>query len=234
MNAGLKIRILRMQSKMSQGELAEKIGLTQAVMSRIEGGKREPTVKELQQIAGIFNVSPAFFLSEDANLNNLDAMYKRGDLGKIAERRPNLTEPAAACVAVPVFDIEAGYTIAFDDGGYPVGHSGKYQSLSPDEMASENLFGCDLHGDSMQQTGEPSFREGDRLFFDPSREVKHGSLAFVRTSDNSATFKQVFFDTASTVRLHPLNGRYPDLILQRKDVAAMWPLLFRIQRFNSQ
>ena len=233
MNAGMKIRILRMQSKMSQGELAQKIDLTQAVMSRIEGGKREPTVKELQQIAGIFSVSPAFFLTEDANLNNLDALYKRGDLGRIAERHANLTEPTSACVAVPVFDIEAGYTVAFDDGGYPVGHAGKYQSLSPDEVTNENLFGCDLHGDSMQQAGEPSFREGDRLFFDPGHEVKHGSLAFVRTVDNTATFKQVFFDTGSTVRLHPLNSRYPDATFARKEILAMWPLVFRIQRFSS-
>jgi len=231
MNAGMKIRILRMQSKMSQGELAEKIGLTQAVMSRIEGGKREPTVKELQEIAGIFNVQPAFFLSEDTSLNSLDAMYKRGDLGRMAERKSNLTEPAEACMKVPVFDIEGGYTIAFDDGGYPVGHAGKYQMLSPEEVTNENFFGCDLHGDSMQAQGEPSFREGDRLFFDPHGEVKHGALAFVRTEDGTATFKQVFFDAASTVRLHPLNGRYADIIVQRRDIVAMWPLVFRIQKF---
>ncbi|HUW33892.1 MAG TPA: LexA family transcriptional regulator [Planctomycetota bacterium] len=231
MNAGLKIRILRMQGKLSQGELAEKIGLTQAVMSRIEGGKREPTVKELQQIAAIFNVQPAFFLAEDTTLNNLDAMYKRGDLGRMAERKSNVGELTEACVRVPVFDIEGGYTIAFDDGGYPVGHAGKYQLLSPAEAANENFFGCDLHGDSMQQQGEPSFREGDRLFFDPAGEVKHGALAFVRTSEGTATFKQVFFDAASTARLHPLNSRYPDIMLQRRDVVAMWPLVFRIQRF---
>jgi len=231
MNPGLKIRILRMQSKMSQGQLAAKIGLTQAVMSRIEGGKRQPSINELQQISNIFNVPPAFFFS-DAQANNLDAMYKRGDLRSIAERSSNLGEPSQATVTVPVFDIEAGYTISFDDGGYPVGHAGKHQLLSPDEVASENFFGCDLHGDSMQQTGEPSFREGDRLFFDPSREVRHGSLAFIRTADNTSTFKQVFFDTSSTVRLHPLNCRYPDAILQRKDIIAMWPLVFRIQRFN--
>jgi transcriptional regulator with XRE-family HTH domain len=232
MKPGMKIKFLRISKGMTQGELAKRIGATQAVMSRIEGGKREPTLKELQQISKIFEVDIASVIADDDSLSGLDAMYRRGDLRKIAERGGNLGEAQEASVSVPVFDIEGGYTISFDDGGYPVGYSGKRQALSPSEAAGPNFFGCDLHGDSMQQSGEPSFKEGDRLFFDPSLDVRNGGFAFVRAADDTATFKQVFFDTEQTIRLHPLNSRYPDTTLPRKQVMAMWPLVFRIQRFS--
>jgi len=229
MKPGLKIKFLRISNKMTQGDLAGQIGLTQAVMSRIESGKRQPTLDELRQISRIFNVNLATLIDEDAGI---DTMYKQGDLARIAERNGNLAPPQHADIHVPVFDIEGGYTVSFDDGGYPVGYSGKTQALSAAEVTSPNFFGCDLHGDSMQQTGEPSFREGDRLFFDPDQEVRNGDFAFIRTSDDTATFKQVFFDTQTTVRLHPLNSRYPDQVLQRNNIIAMWPLVFRIQRFR--
>jgi len=229
MNPGLKIRILRMQSHLSQGQLAHQIGLTQAVMSRIESGKRQPTLAELQKIAAIFKTDITLLITPDSGLDDL---YKRGQLAAIAERTGNLSTTQAATINVPIFDIEAGYTISFDDGGYPVGHSGKYQPLTPAEVTSSNFFGCDLHGDSMQAPNEPSFHEGDRLFFDPSRDIRNGGFAFVRTADDNATFKQIFFDTQTVVRLHPLNSRYPDTILQRKDIIAIWPLVFRIQRFQ--
>ena len=232
MKPGMKIKFLRINRGMTQGELAGQIGLTQAVMSRIESGKREPTLKELQQIGAIFDVQIADLVADDGSLTPLDGMYRRGELGKMAERGGNLGLPQEARADVPVFDIEGGYTIAFDDGGYPVGHAGKTQLLSPAEVTSANFFGCDLHGDSMQQAGEPSFKEGDRLFFDPGREIRHGGFAFIRTTDDTATFKQVFFDTETSVRLHPLNSRYPDTTLPRKEIIAMWPLLFRIQRFG--
>jgi len=231
MKPGMKIKFLRINRGMTQGELAEQIGLTQAVMSRLESGKRQPTLKELQQLSAIFEVDLGTLAAEDEALTGLDAMYKRGDLGRIVERGGNLGAPQEAGATVPVFDIEGGYAITFDDGGYPVGHAGKTQPLSPAEVTGANFFGCDLHGDSMQQAGEPSFREGDRLFFDPDREVRHGGFAFVRTADDTATFKQIFFDTETTIRLHPLNSRYPDTILARKEIIAMWPLVFRIQRF---
>jgi len=231
MTPGLKIKFLRIQSKTSQSQLAQQLGLTQAVMSRIESGKRQPTLAEIAQIATIFNVSTNFLLDDIAGTNNLDSMYKRGHLAHLAERTPNLGDSQQATIAVPVFDIEAGYTISFDDGGYPVGTSAKHQLLTPTDLTSPNLFGCDLHGDSMQQPGEPSFREGDRLFFDPNRQPRHGGFAFVRTSTDTATFKQTFFDTETTVRLHPLNSRYPDVTLQRKDIIAIWPLVSRIQHF---
>ncbi len=229
MKPGMKIKFLRINRGMTQGELAGKIGLTQAVMSRVESGKREPTLRELQQISTIFEVDLNTLVSAD---DDLDTWYKRGDLAKMADRAGNLGEPQDVSVAVPVFDIEGGYTISFDDGGYPAGHSAKHQPLSTADITGPNFFGCDLHGDSMQQNGEPSFKEGDRLFFDPGREVRHGGFAFTRTAADTTTFKQVFFDTGTSVRLHPLNSRYPDTTLSRKEIVAMWPLVFRIQRFN--
>jgi len=98
------------------------------------------------------------------------------------------------------------------------------------ESVTEGLFGCILHGDSMEQSVAPSFGEGDRLFFDPTGRVTSGAFAFVRTAD-TVTFKQVFFDDERRVRLHPLNVHYPEATVERRNVIVMWPLVARFQRF---
>jgi len=118
MNPGIKIRLLRMQAKLSQGELAEKIGVTQAVMSRIELGRRQLTLQELETLAEFFNVRIESFLKDNVTL---DELYKRGDLARLADENGNVGETQEASVRVPVFDIEAGYTVSFDDGGHPSG-----------------------------------------------------------------------------------------------------------------
>lgn len=47
----LQLIVLRHQSKLSQTELAKKVGMPQSSLARIESGKNNPTLKTLLKIA---------------------------------------------------------------------------------------------------------------------------------------------------------------------------------------
>lgn len=59
--SGVKIKNLREKTGMTQTDLAEKVGVSKALISAYEKGIRNPSYKVLTSIAEIFGVSVASF-----------------------------------------------------------------------------------------------------------------------------------------------------------------------------
>lgn len=55
---GWKIKVERISQALSQGELAEKIGIHQEVLSRWETGKVIPTMRSIKKVAKALNIDP--------------------------------------------------------------------------------------------------------------------------------------------------------------------------------
>lgn len=89
LNIGLEIKILRERKRMSGKELAEKIGLSQSQMSRLEKGQRRIDAQVLHKIARALDVRPSFFFGEQgvAEAVSLEPIHR--DIGRMirAERR---------------------------------------------------------------------------------------------------------------------------------------------------
>jgi len=64
-NVGGKIRRIRREKDISQKVLAEKIGMTQAAISRIEQGEVDVNSSVIFRIAEALNVSPASLFEPD-------------------------------------------------------------------------------------------------------------------------------------------------------------------------
>lgn len=62
MSLGEKLKALRTAKKMSQKELAERIGIAKSVISFYESGDRFPSYDVLVKIARIFNVTTDYLL----------------------------------------------------------------------------------------------------------------------------------------------------------------------------
>ncbi|MEI7026131.1 helix-turn-helix domain-containing protein [Paenibacillus sp. y28] len=62
MNYGNRIAKLREEKRMTQEELALKIGITRAALSHYENNRREPEYQTLQKIADFFSVSIDFLM----------------------------------------------------------------------------------------------------------------------------------------------------------------------------
>lgn len=63
MNLSEKIKTLRQRQELSQGNVAEELGLSRPTYIQIEIGEREPTLTELKKLAAIFGVSQEDLLS---------------------------------------------------------------------------------------------------------------------------------------------------------------------------
>lgn len=62
-----KIKKLRLDSRMTQPELANKLGVSIKIIQFYENGTNRPRKKRLQQIAELFGVSPEFLADDDAD-----------------------------------------------------------------------------------------------------------------------------------------------------------------------
>lgn len=58
------LKYLRSREKMSQADLAEKLGISKSTIGMYELGKREPDFETLESIADLFNVDMNFLLGK--------------------------------------------------------------------------------------------------------------------------------------------------------------------------
>lgn len=58
---GAKIKTLRKGRKLTQQELADKLGITRATVSNYEVGRRHPHISELKRFADFFGVGIDYF-----------------------------------------------------------------------------------------------------------------------------------------------------------------------------
>lgn len=73
MSIGYNIRNRRERLEMEQQELAARIGVTPAAISRIESGKRMPKLENLGKIAKALNCKPEDLLKERDQCDNRTA-----------------------------------------------------------------------------------------------------------------------------------------------------------------
>lgn len=64
-----RIKELRLQRKLSQKELADKVGLSNQSISFYENGKREPKIEAWQKLANFFNV-PITYLQGESDIKD--------------------------------------------------------------------------------------------------------------------------------------------------------------------
>jgi transcriptional regulator with XRE-family HTH domain len=65
MSLGTKIKDVRKKRGLSQGELAEKIGISTPHMNRLEKEKYQPSIQVVSKLAGVLEVSVDYLLSDE-------------------------------------------------------------------------------------------------------------------------------------------------------------------------
>jgi phage repressor protein C with HTH and peptisase S24 domain/DNA-binding XRE family transcriptional regulator len=144
----------------------------------------------------------------------------RGNVGKARPLRGR----------VPIINrVTAGYPAEFTDLGYPAGVADDYIGAPPG-LEDANAFAVRVVGDSMA----PRYREGDIVLFSPAMAVQSGDDCYVRFAPEcreaqGATFKRVYFDGRSTVRLQPRNGQYPPTVVPLEQVTGIYKAAYRYE-----
>lgn len=75
-----RLREVRKQKKLTQGELGELVGLSAASINRIEKGLRAPDISLLAEIAKQLEVTITYLIGETDNPNT----YEEGELERVA------------------------------------------------------------------------------------------------------------------------------------------------------
>jgi SOS-response transcriptional repressor LexA len=249
---GQMIRRKRNERGLTQARVAAGARISKPYLSTIETGKAKssPTDKvlaaleevlgfeegELRKVAHLAR-TPTDIRREHQALTTevwrlrtlLQAGHEDGQNDPKAPReddRANIV-PTLPTGLVPVInEVTAGYPHDFTDLDYPPSVADEYVRC-PDVQDAQ-AFAARVVGDSMA----PDYIEGDIVVFAPNTPAKDGDDCFVRFQDGETTFKRVYQDGPETLRIQPLNSRYPAETFNRHEVTGVWPAVFRIQRIR--
>ncbi len=181
---GEAMRKLRKKKKMTQDELAEKLEVATANISRYETGKQGIEVDKLPALAKALDVSVSEFFqvasgeSANANVSEITEVYK-----------------------VPLISwVQAGnYADVF------LSNLDNIELIETTYKPRQHTYALKVVGDSM----EPKFPEGCVIIVEPEEQPHNKSFVIITVQDsNQATFKQLI-DDESGKYLKPLNKKYP-------------------------
>lgn len=201
---GNKLRYYRKENKMTQDELAKKLGLGKGTISNYESGYRTPQEHRLFELAEVLNISindlfPPTTETEDivGKITEISAKLEGSRQQKVynfAERE--LEEQRY----IQDHDDYVGQTAA----GAPI------EGQQPVPMLGSDTVKLLVNGDSM----EPVFHDGDIIEYHPQPELENGEIG-VFAVNGGVTMKR--FRKNDDVRLESLNKKYKDIVIQETD-----------------
>ncbi|MGR2920768.1 LexA family protein [Acinetobacter sp. 1125_18A] len=179
---GEAMRKLRKERKMTQDDLAEKLEVATANISRYETGKQGIEVDKLPALAKALDVSVSEFFQvasgENTNVSETTEVYR-----------------------VPLISwVQAGnYEDVF------LSNLDNIELVETTYKPRKHTYALKVVGDSM----ESKFPEGCVIIVEPEEQPHNKSFVIVTVQDNNqATFKQLIDDESGTY-LKPLNEKYP-------------------------
>ncbi|MFA6135289.1 MAG: LexA family transcriptional regulator [Phycisphaerae bacterium] len=258
MSLGAIIRQRREELGLTQDRLAAQSGISKPYLSNIETGKAKnpPTdgvLRSLERALGYRGAelmrlahlarTPADVRDQqellEAEVQKLRGVLKElisvgGGKSGAAKNMGRLARTIAgggnvsglsAGLAIPVINkVSAGHPQHFTDLDYPPSIADEY--IRCVDLHDSQAFAARVVGDSM----EPDYHEGDVVVFSPNTPAANGDDCFARFADDGGTtFKRLYQDQESNIRLQPLNNKYPAQVYPRESISGLWPAVFRIQ-----
>ena len=178
---GEKIKAARKAAKLTQKQLANKVGVAHTTISNWEKNSNRPDPDQIELLCGALNISPA-------------SLWGSTDTIDI----PSGFIPVPQMQRVPIVgEIACGDPITAEENieGY---------AETPADRQMDFALIC--KGDSMIDAG---IKDGDIVYIRKQLQVENGQIAAVRI-DNEATLKRVYFH-GDTLILQPANANYPPL-----------------------
>ena len=159
-----RLKELRLQKGMTQGDLSKATKLSQSAIAMYECGKREPKIETLELLADFFNVDMNYITGKSNRTTIISpaihAGYKIPVLGNVA-----------AGVPIEATEEILGYQYLDD----------KYKGDGFD------YFALRIQGRSM----EPTIMDGDTVIVRQQSNVDNGQIAIVLVDGEDATAKEI-------------------------------------------
>jgi SOS-response transcriptional repressor LexA len=189
---GHRIKAIRKQIGLTQSEFAEKLGTTQAAVSKYEVNEREPEIVTLIKIAELG------FTTLDWLITGENKPYPIADVSKLASN----VSPAKGHWYKIVGKVMAGTAILFEDN--IVGE------IFLDYHKQNGCFVVEVNGDSMIRPSG-GINPGDLVLVDPDQQPMSGDLV-VAVVNGRQVIKQLAI-TREGSELRSWNTEYPPIII---------------------
>lgn len=157
-----KIKEQRVQLRLSQAELAKRVGVSRSTIAMWETGGSQPDNDALRRIADILGVSTDYLLGR-TDYSDIPAPTTKGKW-----------IPVLGCVQAGI-PIEAVEDI--------IG----YEEISNEMAQSGDYFALRIRGDSM----EPRMHEGDVVIVRKQDDAETGDVCVVMVNGDDATVKRI-------------------------------------------
>ncbi|MFP4105106.1 MAG: helix-turn-helix domain-containing protein [Phycisphaerae bacterium] len=258
MSLGTIIRRKREQLGLTQDQVAARAGISKPYLSNIETGKSKnpPTDGVLQSLERTLSFGNRELLRlaniqrtpadvrEQHELLEAEVQKLRSVLKELLSESPrtpageidleimasqlgldeNVSTISTGSLVPVINNVPAGYPQVFTDLDYPPSVADEYVRV-PD-VHDPHAFAARVVGDSMA----PKYAEGDIVVFSPETPAESGDDCFIRfAEDEGTTFKRLYVDGEQTLRLQPLNDRYPARTVSKETVTGAWPAVFRME-----
>ncbi|MFE8726194.1 LexA family protein [Aeromonas hydrophila] len=207
-----RISARRRAQKMSQDELAKRIGITRVSISKWESGLNQPKGRYLNDLAAALGVTVDWLLTGDGEA--------RGQ--PVPEVMPGYhnIEPAVIPqgTRVPVLSyVQAGHWHEMCEQATAFDGNVEYVTAGVD--VGPCGFGLWLRGQSM----EPFFKEGDLIIVDPDEVPQPGDFVVAKNGSEEATFKKyrprgIDESGQEVFELVPLNDDFPTMHSDRQHI----------------
>ncbi len=219
-----RLKLARKNAKLTQGIIAEKVGIKQPTYQALESGKAEKSAY-LTQIAKILKVNPHWLATGEGEMTTKPSMdelrqtistMQKGELEPSNLLSTKNPAPVISWAAAGSWSDSTAIEWLDEDTEY----------LPRPANLSAQGFCLKVRGVSML----PEFRPGEVIFVEPNIgfwDLKNGDLVVVRENNNQeATFKQLIIgDTSDDMYLKPLN---PDWHEQKMIPKSDWELVGKV------
>lgn len=238
-----RAKAARAHARLTQTQAAERSGVNQSDISKIERGETQRPVG-LLALARAYGVSPDWLDTGDGNMLDVGAVpFRPSDITGGSTRyttRPGMPSGAiAALIQSDVDDNEVlvkgiallplvGEVKGGDDGyleelQYPVGHG---EGLVEYPTADPSAYALRVRGDSMH----PRYRAGEFVVVEPSIEPQQGDDVVVLCTNGRKLLKQLNWRRDGEVQLLSINNSYAPITLGDDEIESIQLVAGRARR----
>lgn len=191
---GYRIKEALYETGVTQEDLAQKMGVTQGLITHWVTGRKIPTLESLQRVAEALNLSLEYFIN----------------MKKENKEKPLKVVPTETTL-IPILGTSSAtkekFILEEKEGFLPIAKTTGKQ------------FAVKVEGDCMvdPKDSENSIYDGNYIIVDPEEAVSNGDVVLVRISKDYSTIKRIF-TKKDCVKLIPDNPTCKTIIKKEQDI----------------